>query len=1152
MNHCSFPARRAGVLLAGMMLLFGSPACGREPAAAKKSSAATRKIVGRALDSDGRPVAGAIVCLERVIVTEDEISNPVIVAKTDSGADGRFELIALDRDLDTKPTADGPVLFQLWSWKPGLAVTHLGVLTDLSSHPFILVMSAESPLSIRMQKPDGTPCSGATVTPTAACFADWWARIPMPIQKQLKARSAADGRVQLHGSGGRGLMADIETPEFGVQTLCLTGHGSPATPIKLRTTRVVEGRVIVPKGFKADLGKFDGIFRTSRRLVAEPPGGPSQAMWWDRIEIQADAKGRFAVSHLPEGDESFSGGFSDGAPLVPDLRFDALSPLEFTIDGRSVMLDFTPFRSPGTITDAPCRLMLDGRLPTTLQWVSGLLALAHDFQQTPQTGIIEIPFRRGVTVTRVVRDSQTKQPLPGVWVSLTSVRRWKTDALKRIGPRARVVGLPLSVLCSAGQLGLEWSEHTSASATYNGLSMTGEKGSIGVCLVPGKVYATRCRLPEHYVRCRRGTITEDRVPFGVDRCDLEPIDLVRDCTVAGDVLDAAGEPLRDVRVLATIYPEPDTASAQSTEVRRWVSTDEVGQFRFARLEAGSKVTLVPVRDGLPIADPVVLSLNGNQVVHLREKKCECATLAGRILGVDRKPIALAQVMIEVEDTPDPTRSFRTTTGEDGSFRTPARFPKHLKYRVTVRRILKDVASSEWMCPATSGTHFRDLVVDRAKLGLESRIECDEVVARVNGQQIRASELLERACPEPLPPNDMSLLAASALVVSGEMTAPDYRALQETAIRKYVRDYIRTRLLTQALETRLDEDQKKQVEQAIDKLFEKYVEKLKRGFHVTDRGEVDQKLQRLGASLNSVKREFRYRLLADEFARRAGKQEGAIDWQQALTYYNAHRDLYAENEKVAWQLLEIQFDPPHSEQAQTQKKEPANDWNWGETQAERVRTIHDVSDQMQVDLGSFDPKADKATDSEVSSAHWNADSNKSAETSQKKPDEIDVVAYASRSPERPSRQKARGQIQEALAQIHKGELLDGVVKKYSNGRRADRGGWQSRTCPDSLADKATADALRHLGEGQTSGIIETGYSFRIVRLVTRTPAGFKPFEEVVDSIKQALERQRQLKTLDEVYSQATIESPYLDDPMHVFPPPPPCPPQRSPADGAFAE
>ncbi len=99
MNLGSNPARSAGLLLAGMMLLFGSPACSGEPAVAKKPSAATRKIVGRTLDADGRPVGGAVVCLERVSDTEDDSSSVTLVAQTESAADGRFQLTALERDL---------------------------------------------------------------------------------------------------------------------------------------------------------------------------------------------------------------------------------------------------------------------------------------------------------------------------------------------------------------------------------------------------------------------------------------------------------------------------------------------------------------------------------------------------------------------------------------------------------------------------------------------------------------------------------------------------------------------------------------------------------------------------------------------------------------------------------------------------------------------------------------------------------------------------------------------------------------------------------------------------------------------------------------------------------------------------------------------
>ena len=46
---------RMGLLLAGILLLGPSPIRSDDPVAAKKTAPATRKILGRALDADGKP-----------------------------------------------------------------------------------------------------------------------------------------------------------------------------------------------------------------------------------------------------------------------------------------------------------------------------------------------------------------------------------------------------------------------------------------------------------------------------------------------------------------------------------------------------------------------------------------------------------------------------------------------------------------------------------------------------------------------------------------------------------------------------------------------------------------------------------------------------------------------------------------------------------------------------------------------------------------------------------------------------------------------------------------------------------------------------------------------------------------------------------------
>ena len=115
-----------------------------------------------------------------------------------------------------------------------------------------------------------------------------------------------------------------------------------------------------------------------------------------------------------------------------------------------------------------------------------------------------------------------------------------------------------------------------------------------------------------------------------------------------------------------------------------------------------------------------------------------------------------QIAIEVTHSPDPLSSFAMRTDADGTFRTPAQFPKPLAYRLVVRTILVDVASSVWLCPAASGNQFPDVVVERSKLRLDSKLSGNEIVAVLNGEPIQASLALERAFCAPLRPDRMTL------------------------------------------------------------------------------------------------------------------------------------------------------------------------------------------------------------------------------------------------------------------------------------------------------------------------------------------------------------------------------------------------------------
>jgi hypothetical protein len=82
------------------------------------------------------------------------------------------------------------------------------------------------------------------------------------------------------------------------------------------------------------------------------------------------------------------------------------------------------------------------------------------------------------------------------------------------------------------------------------------------------------------------------------------------------------------------------------------------------------------------------------------------------------------------------------------------------------------------------------------------------------------------------------------------------------------------------------------------------------------------------------------------------------------------------------------------------------------------------------------------------------------------------------------------------------------------------------------------------------VIETDHSFRIVRVACRTPAGYQPFEEVEDLIRDHIRQELQTKALEEIYSRTAIESPYIDDVSSILHRTAACCPPKA-KDDAFA-
>jgi len=598
--------------LAATSLLCASPIPNKTAAPATESPpAATRKVIGYALDAEGRPVPGATVCLTRVRSSEDEFDDSVVIAQTLSQSDGGFALTALEADVK-KAMADPPAIFEIWIHKAGLALAHRYIFGEADKEPQILSMTKESPATICLRKPDGSPCGNATVTPIYLWqpAGRWSPPVPKLIQEELKTRSKADGRVIVAGLSGRLAIVAIETAGFGQQQVAIPPQRDRPFAVTLRESKRVEGRIVLPIGEKVDLSKVElrisaisaetgpdaKMTRRQEQENAPPPPGTCYA----RFLVRPDRDGRFSIARFPIFER---GGFSFHVPGADEILI--------TNDPD----DFSP--SMTCLAGGPVKL--------------------------------DIPVRKGRWVTRIVRDARTKRPLAGIDVEIVSSKQSSLD------------------------------------------DTSDESGHLRVCLCPGETYQMHCRLPDGYLHVVPGSEDDVVVPPGAEQLELKPIELVPGVAVHGEVLDVAGQHLVGIRVRGTWRAgDPPTGKGQVPEVSRWTTTDAEGHFQFDDLEAGTNVTLVPVRAGIVLADPVQVVADDKRI-RLHEKKCDLVALGGRILGTDHKPIARAQIVVEVEQSLDPTRTFRTAVDADGTFQTPPHFPKQLKYRLTVRAILKDVA-----------------------------------------------------------------------------------------------------------------------------------------------------------------------------------------------------------------------------------------------------------------------------------------------------------------------------------------------------------------------------------------------------------------------------------------------------------------------------
>ncbi len=132
-------------------------------------------------------------------------------------------------------------------------------------------------------------------------------------------------------------------------------------------------------------------------------------------------------------------------------------------------------------------------------------------------------------------------------------------------------------------------------------------------------------------------------------------------------------------------------------------------------------------------------------------------------------------------------------------------------------------------------------------------------------------------------------------------------------------------------------------------------------------------------------------------------------------------------------------------------------------------------------------------------------------------------------ENQGRRGAEQKFREAIEALDAGATFEAVVEKYSDGPTAKEKGMRDWIQEGSLADAKLDELLFTMPVDQEFHVHEGPDSWQIVRVLERTPAGIKPFEDVWEEIQAKLQRESAPSNIPELieqlYEGAVIETEY---------------------------
>lgn len=182
----------------------------------------------------------------------------------------------------------------------------------------------------------------------------------------------------------------------------------------------------------------------------------------------------------------------------------------------------------------------------------------------------------------------------------------------------------------------------------------------------------------------------------------------------------------------------------------------------------------------------------------------------------------------------------------------------------------------------------------------------QVVARVNGAPIFASEVLERY--------------GEVLVQAREkLPADKFLVLRENIIAQNLRAHVERQIIVERMKADLKPEQSKQMEAYLDGAFEKEMVKLKEQLKVQTKPELEYELNKRGTCLEDVRQSFHNNRIAMEYlAVKAGKPQ-PIDRKHLIEYYEAHPEEFKVEARVKWKQIQCSFLKSDQEPARKKMK-----------------------------------------------------------------------------------------------------------------------------------------------------------------------------------------------------------------------------------------